>query len=70
MHNIPNPLTLSETEKQQFAEEFQEANQDAERNHEIEIWDSLIGEEINAMGLWVDRNDLPDFNSLRKEFDR
>lgn len=32
-----------ETEKKKFAREFQEASQDAERNAEIEIWDTLNG---------------------------
>ncbi|MDP1880033.1 MAG: hypothetical protein Q8K60_03730 [Parachlamydiaceae bacterium] len=36
-----------ETEKQKLAREFKEANQDVERNAEIEIWDTLSGEGLN-----------------------
>jgi predicted oxidoreductase (fatty acid repression mutant protein) len=36
-----------ETEKQKLAKEFQEASQDSERNAEIEIWDTLIGDGID-----------------------
>jgi hypothetical protein len=41
-----------ETEKQRFAREFQEANQDAERNHEIDIWDTLNGEGLDEKNTY------------------
>lgn len=36
-----------EKEKQKLAREFQEASQDVERNAEIEIWDTLIGDGLD-----------------------
>jgi hypothetical protein len=33
--------------RETLAREFREANQDAERNAEIELWDTLIGDGIN-----------------------
>jgi hypothetical protein len=36
-----------ETQKQKIAKEFQEASQDNERNSEIEIWDTLIGDGLD-----------------------
>ncbi len=36
-----------ETKKQQLACEFREAAQDEERNAEIQLWDTTIGDGIN-----------------------
>jgi len=33
-----------ESKKEQLAREFREASQDDERNSEIELWDTLIGD--------------------------
>lgn len=40
------------TVKQKLAREFQEASQDAERNAEIEIWDTLTGDGINETNTY------------------
>ena len=36
-----------ETEKQKLAREFREASQDIERQAEIELWDTAIGDGLN-----------------------
>ncbi len=36
-----------EIKKELLAREFREANQDRERNAEIELWDNLIGEGLD-----------------------
>lgn len=36
-----------ETEKQKIAREFREVSQDIERNSEIELWDTTIGDGLN-----------------------
>lgn len=36
-----------ESKKELLAREFREANEDAERNAEIELWDTLTGEGLN-----------------------
>ena len=37
-----------EVEKQKIAQEFREASQDVERNKELEIWDTVIGDGLDA----------------------
>lgn len=36
-----------ETEKKRLAREFREASQDAERNAEIDLWNSTLGDGLN-----------------------
>jgi hypothetical protein len=36
-----------ESRKEMLAKEFREASQDSERNAEIEIWDTTLGDGIN-----------------------
>ena len=41
-----------ERKKRKLAREFQEASQDAERNAEIELWDTLSGDGLNEMNSY------------------
>ena len=41
-----------EKEKQKLAIEFMEASQDVERNAEIEVWDTLIGDGLNETNTY------------------
>ena len=41
-----------ETKKEKLAREFREASQDAERNSEIELWDTLIGDGLDETNAY------------------
>jgi hypothetical protein len=41
-----------ETKKEKLAREFREASQDAERNAEIELWDTLIGDGLDETNAY------------------